>query len=139
VNKDSPRSGPPSNPASDPQFARWEYPVQLWAHNNPQSLTAMQALAASPSAQTQAAFSILSPRGGTTVSAFVPLYVSASYSRPESVSRVAYYLNGQFVGSSAVPPYGVSFMPATHGPSVLRAVAESALGNQEQTVSFIIR
>ncbi|MFA7309869.1 MAG: transglycosylase domain-containing protein, partial [Candidatus Paceibacterota bacterium] len=31
VKKDDPRSGPPSNPYADSQFAYWEYPVQLWA------------------------------------------------------------------------------------------------------------
>ena len=34
VNKDNPRSGRPVNPWSDPQFAAWEYPVQLWAAVN---------------------------------------------------------------------------------------------------------
>lgn len=136
VNKDNPRSGAPSNPASDPQFARWEYPVQLWAGANPQMFTAQKS-APAPFSQTQ--FTITSPQPGTSVPAFVPLRVSASPSHPESVSRVAYYLNGQFVGSSAVPPYAISFMPATHGPSVLRAVAESSLGNQEQSVSFTIQ
>lgn len=30
TNKDNPRSGPPVNPASDPQFAYWEAPIQAW-------------------------------------------------------------------------------------------------------------
>jgi membrane peptidoglycan carboxypeptidase len=34
VDKDSPLSGQPSNPASDPQFSYWEYPVQAWAAAN---------------------------------------------------------------------------------------------------------
>ncbi|MDO8521884.1 MAG: PBP1A family penicillin-binding protein [bacterium] len=139
VNKDNPRFGLPSNPSGDPQFAHWEYPVQLWAHNNPQSLTVGQGPTAAPAAQMMPSFAVVSPHEGTTVPAFVPVYISATHSRPESVSRVAYYLNGQFVGSSTVPPYAVSFMPATHGPVTLRAVAESSLGNQEQTVSFTIQ
>ena len=139
VTKANPRSGPPSNPASDPQFAHWEYPVQLWTSNNPQGLTATQTPSAPPAAQTTPSFAIISPRSGASVPAFVPLHVYAYHPRPESVSRVAYYLNGQFVGSSSVTPYEVSFMPAAHGPSVLRAVAESTLGNQEQTVSFTIQ
>jgi len=139
VTKANPRSGPPSNPASDPQFAHWEYPVQLWTSNNPQGLTAAQTPSAPPAAQTTPPFAIISPRSGASVPAFVPLHVYAYHPRPESVSRVAYYLNGQFVGSSSVTPYEVSFMPAAHGPSVLRAVAESTLGNQEQAVSFTIQ
>jgi 1A family penicillin-binding protein len=30
VDKDNPQSGPPANPANDPQFAYWEYPVRSW-------------------------------------------------------------------------------------------------------------
>jgi len=30
TNKDNPRSGPPMNPASDPQFRYWEAPIQAW-------------------------------------------------------------------------------------------------------------
>ena len=141
VNKGDPRSGPPNNPSSDPQFARWEYPLQLWANNNLQSLLADHVPAAAPPSapQPQASFAIISPQRGAVAPAFVPLSLSASHSRPESVSRVAYYLNGQFVGGSGTAPYAVSFMPGTHGPSVLRAVAESSLGNQEQSVSFTIQ
>jgi membrane peptidoglycan carboxypeptidase len=31
VDKDNPLGPPPTNPASDPQYAYWEYPVQQWA------------------------------------------------------------------------------------------------------------
>jgi 1A family penicillin-binding protein len=31
TNKDNPRGGAPGNPASDPQYRHWEYPIQLWS------------------------------------------------------------------------------------------------------------
>jgi len=31
INKNNPLSGTPENPAGDPQYRRWESPVQLWA------------------------------------------------------------------------------------------------------------
>jgi 1A family penicillin-binding protein len=34
VNKNDPRGPTPQNPAEDPQFVRWEYPVRLWAAQN---------------------------------------------------------------------------------------------------------
>ena len=34
VNKNNPQGPPPSNPASDPQYAYWEYPVQVWLGNS---------------------------------------------------------------------------------------------------------
>ncbi|KKW17440.1 MAG: Penicillin-binding protein, 1A family [Candidatus Magasanikbacteria bacterium GW2011_GWA2_50_22] len=136
VDKDNPRSGPPANPSGDPQFPHWEYPVQMWATANPQKLTTVKpALPASALLQ----FSITSPKKGSHVPGFAPLYVSASHSRPETVTRVAYYLNGQFVGSSIDTPYAIAVMPQSHGPASLRAVAESSLGNREQTISFTIQ
>jgi hypothetical protein len=141
VNKDNPRGGSPVNPADDPQFALWEYPVQRWARNNPQSFPVAQTPTASPSPpeQTRGLFAITSPQKGTGFSAFVPIRVTASHTLPERVLRVAYYLNGRFVGSSTAPPYAVSFMPVAYGPVTLRAVAESSLGSQEQAISFTIQ
>ncbi|MDO8552496.1 MAG: PBP1A family penicillin-binding protein [bacterium] len=141
INKGDPRSGPPSNPYADPQFARWEYPVQVWASANPAPFAeeVSSAPAPTPAAGAPGQFVILSPQNGISVSGFASFPISSMHPRPESVSRVAYYLNGQFIGSATTPPYSVSFMPTTHGPAVLRAVAESSLGNAEQTVSFTIQ
>ena len=35
VDREDPTGPPPSDPASDPQFANWEYAVQAWAGNQP--------------------------------------------------------------------------------------------------------
>ncbi len=34
VSKNNPQGPPPINPASDPQFSHWEYPIQVWLGNN---------------------------------------------------------------------------------------------------------
>jgi 1A family penicillin-binding protein len=34
LNKDDPNGPPPTNPADDPQFTRWEYPIRIWAQQN---------------------------------------------------------------------------------------------------------
>ncbi len=33
INKNDPRGPQPTNPASDPQFERWEYPIRIWAQS----------------------------------------------------------------------------------------------------------
>ncbi len=33
LNKDDPRGPTPQNPAEDPQFENWEYPIRVWASN----------------------------------------------------------------------------------------------------------
>jgi 1A family penicillin-binding protein len=138
VNKDNPLSGPAINPTADPQFAYWEYPVQIWAKANPQKYVPLQTPAFTPAPQIYEGFSITSPQDGVTVSAFVPIRVAASHTNSEHVTRVAYYLNGRFVGSSNSPPYSISFMPATYGSVTLRAVAESSSGAQEQSILITV-
>ena len=41
VDKNNPEGPPPANPANDPQFAAWEYPIQTWANGAATSPTAV--------------------------------------------------------------------------------------------------
>ena len=138
VNKGNPRGGRPLSPAIDPQFERWEYPVRLWTQANLGQLSS-GATAPAKTASYSGKFIILSPQSGTSVSPFAPIVFSASYPNPEKITRVAYYLNGAFVGASTNPPYTVSISASTRGPVSLRAVAESASGDEERTISFTIQ
>ncbi|MCR4281264.1 MAG: PBP1A family penicillin-binding protein [Candidatus Kaiserbacteria bacterium] len=137
--KGDPRGGPPANPYSDPQFALWEYPVQLWTFTNPASIQ-FSAIADPANAPVQGgSFSITSPQSGTSVPFFARMVISVSHPHPESVSRVSYYLNGELIGFSSQAPFAFSTVPTSRGPSTLRAVAEGPLGNEEQTISFTIQ
>ena len=139
VDKDNPRSGRPTkNPATDPQFPRWEYSVQLWALGNPVSApTQSLSIPLEPTAKTS--FAIVSPQTGIIVSSFTPISILSYHPNPESVTRVAYYLNETYIGASTEPPYRLLINAATRGPAILRAVAESAAGNEERTISFTIQ
>lgn len=138
VNKGEPRSGPPASGSGDPQFALWEYPVRIWAAANPGIPSAVPASTANTPAQS-GGFAIVSPQQGTNVLSSVPIIISVFHPSPESVSKVSYYLNGASIGSSAQAPFTISTASASRGPSTLRAVAESASGNEEQTISFTIQ
>ncbi|MDO8481884.1 MAG: PBP1A family penicillin-binding protein [bacterium] len=137
--KGDPRSGTPPNPASDPQFALWEYPVQLWVAANPTSTPPPTTSFPVDNAVQASRFAITSPQSGTIVSSFAPIAISASHPHPESVSRVSYYLNGGFIGAATQAPFTISIFSASHGPVTLRAVAESASGKEESTISFTIQ
>ena len=141
VDRDNPRSGRPTkNPANDPQFPRWEYPVQLWAHNNYSLPVNDVATTPDSQPQTQSGFTILSPQSGISVPAMIaPISISSYHPNPENVTRIAYYLNGVYVGASAQPPYRILINAASRGPAILRAVAESASGNEERTISFTLQ
>ncbi len=139
VQKDNPLAGPPTDPASDPQFAYWEYPVQQWAATNgyEASSTAGTGVSSGPGAapETGAAFQITSPQNGTIVSSASALTITASDPNPSDIENVTYFLNGAMLGTATTPPYSVSFLPASRGPSVLQAVAKHADGTSEVTTS----
>ncbi len=132
VNKTNPRGGRPGNPWADPQYAYWEYPVQLWAQgqnfNNPDGTPT-----------TGGAIQILSPQNGTLVPSGMPLIATASYANPQNVQNISYFLNDQFVGSSSQPPYGVTFTPIMRGPATLKVIVQTPAGVETTQVQITIQ
>lgn len=139
VDKDNPRAGRPANPASDPQFAYWEYPVSLWAGqqtNLGSSTTPSIVSTLVPSA----GFRIMSPYAGEVINFGVAPLFAAESSRPQTMLSVSYYANGAFIGTSGQPPYLVSYRPAAPGSVTLRAVAKHSDGSgEEQTITFTVQ
>jgi len=137
VQRANPRAGPPGNPWADPQAAQWDYPVQIWAGQQG-SLPAAGQGATTPGSAS--GFTITSPLPGEIVPGQSPIVATIAVPQPQSISNVTYYLNGTAVGTAQSPPFTISFMPATHGPAALRAVAQTTSGQtEEQTVSFTIQ
>jgi len=128
VKKDDPRGGRPGNPSADSQFELWEYPVQLW--------TGTQTL---PGSVPNGTFGITMPQGNSVVATGQQIAVSAYHAQPETVTNVSYYLNGAYVGASNVSPYAVTLAAPPAGPAVLRAVAETAQGSIEHTITFTVQ
>lgn len=127
VNKDNPRSGPPANASADPQFPLWEYPVSLWANQQPIN-----------TGTTNVDFVIAFPSGGQTYPAQAPIRAAVEYEASLAITKVTYYLNGLSVGSSSQAPYEVEFTPQV-GPAILRAVADTPVGPRENSVSFTVQ
>jgi hypothetical protein len=137
VKKDNPRSGRPLNPASDPQFYYWEYPVQQWALAGgvvPQGPGAPGAL---PNGGT--GIQITSPQGGSTVPFGVPVTFASVTTDGVPLTTVTYYVNGAVVGTT-IPPFTMSYQPIQPGQMTLRAVATRGDGSDaEQTITFIVQ
>ena len=139
LDKDNPRSGLRGDP-NDAQFALWEFPVALWAGQ--QAL--MVPLQGLPGSTTEPAagrdrFRIIAPSLGAIVPVLSPMIFSAYHPRPDAVSRVSYYVNGTYVGVSTQFPYSVPFIPQTRGIVQLKAVAETAAGNEEGLSVFTVQ
>ena len=140
VRRDNPRAGSPTNPWADSQAVYWDYPVQLWAGRQGIATAPTSGPSTLPSNTTPSGFIITSPQSGSTVSGQVPIVVMVAISNPQNVANVSYYLNSVSVGASQSAPFTISFMPQTHGPAILRAVAQLTNGaTEEQTISITIQ
>ena len=145
VQKDNPLAGPPTNPYADPQFAYWDYPVQVWAAGQGLAASTTEALPPSGAAGPDTGVApnglqITSPQSGTAVPSNTPLTLSVN-DPSNQITSVTYYLNGSQVGSSATPPSFDSLVtPQSHGPAQLRVVADLPSGLvEETTVSFTVQ
>jgi hypothetical protein len=131
VNRSDPRSGPPANPASDPQFAYWEYPIGAWA--------AGQGYGGTGTSTTQSGFRILTPDASASVRSGTPLSITSFYPFPQNVVRISYFLNGQLLGDTAQPPYAITYVPTMHGPATLQAMAQTTTGTEVTSVPLMIQ
>jgi 1A family penicillin-binding protein len=125
VNKDNPRSGRPD--FSDSQLSRWDYGVSMWGQPVGSSTPAVMG------------FSIASPQQNAQLSLSNPFDASVNFEPSLGLRSVTYYLNGQFVGISAQPPYVIAVQPRQSGAQILRAVAETNNGNIETQITFSVQ
>jgi len=135
LDKDNPRGGRVSNPASDSQFANWEYPVAVWAGEQPVSTLP----GGIPPGGGNNDFVVLMPFQNISLSGAAAIPVSVAYPDSAGVSRVSYFLNGQEVGFSVTPPFYHSFSTAARGPVTFQVIFETASGPVERTVRFTIQ
>ena len=137
VDKNDPRGGRPANPASDPQFAYWEYPVSLWAGQQagPADVVVSTGTSSSPTG-----FRIISPQANATLPFGTTVNFGAELGQSRPILNVSYFANGSLVGVSGQPPYVVSYKPSAPGPVTLRALASHTDGtSEEQTINFTMQ
>ena len=120
-----------TNPARDPQFAYWEYPVELWSQTGQTGSTSTTGiLPTTPETGGTSPFSITSPQTGTTVSSNTPFIVTSSGSSNTIIS-ISYSLNGVPIGTAVTPPFRISVLSQTHGPALLSGIALMKDGSTE--------
>jgi len=137
VQKDNPRNGQSGDP-SDSQFARWDYPVQLWAAAGgiPVTLPNGGQIVNGPIVS---AFAISEPGIGSYVRWGYPFTASVSFPSALSVTSVSYYLNGTPAGTATTPPFSAQISPKDHGPAILRAVANTNGAPVEASIPITIQ
>lgn len=144
VNKENPRGGQPSNPFTDVQTSHWEYAVQQWIVGGGAATLGATATPAFPAGTGPAApiengFVISSPQNGQYYPWGVPVTATVTYPASLNITSVSYFVDGGLLGVSAQPPFAVRFNPSRHGPTVIRAIAQSSQGQIETTTTFLVQ
>lgn len=139
VNKSDPRGAPPLNPYADPQTAAWDYPVSLWAAG--QTLVGnVSGPAVGAGTPATRGFVVTSPTPNSYVPANTSITFSSSHPNPQSVSKITYFLNGAPIGTATQPPYTITYVPVSRGPSILQAMAALVSGGNDSTqINFTIQ
>jgi hypothetical protein len=121
INKDNPQGPIPSDPQNDPQYTNWEYSVSNWLVDyeakNPgfKETTDFTAPASIDDVHVPANFphiSISSPFPGVNLDPNKRVGVSITTSGPYPIQKANLYINGNYITSSTVSPFSMSFTPA---------------------------
>jgi membrane peptidoglycan carboxypeptidase len=139
VKRNDPRGDPPTNPADDPQFQRWEDGLQKWVKAKTDK--GEQVILSEPpteydngySSELAPAISIVSPTPGQTIVDRNMKFV-ANATSPRGVSQVKFFIDGQYIGMSTAAPFELNYYAETlsRGVHTLKVVAMDDQGNWKQ-------
>ncbi|MCK9351292.1 MAG: penicillin-binding protein [Candidatus Paceibacterota bacterium] len=138
VDKDDPLGPPPANPGNDSQYWLWEYPIRIWAGQNPGNPGIFQPLSA-PATQSQSdapKIVLVSPQPGSTYTVGQKVPVSFQGSSKYAMSRAEMYINGVIAQTLYSPPFDFSFYPghirSIQNDNTLKIVVYDTNGNRSQ-------
>jgi len=140
INKDDPRGPAPKNPASDPQFALWEAPVQAWAKKHgllststpPTQKDNLHLLENRPT------FTINEPANNQSI-INPELSVKLTASAPRGINRVEYYIDNKLLSTINSYPFdlqkNISFLNNGYHDLTVR-VYDDIDNSSEQKINF---
>lgn len=144
VNKDDPWGSVPTDPAQDSQFDHWEYPVQEWLKTQsipypikPTLLDDIHTLNKGPH------INISNPLSGATYNNAEKIIVQSTNMGSFPLTKLDFYINGSFIGSTSNSPFLFSFTPAEiksiSQNNTLKIIATDSVYNKsEKEVNFSV-
>ncbi len=112
VNKADPWGAVPENPADDPQFSHWEYPVQIWLQTHPLQTPVkpttyddIHTKARSPK------LNIISPSENLIYDRNQKINVQITNGGTFQLTKLDFYINNVYVGTTSNSPFLFSFTP----------------------------
>jgi membrane peptidoglycan carboxypeptidase len=147
VNKENPRGPAPINPAADPQFNLWEYPVRLWVAQNRIPEPGMEAVPANydniHTPQLAPIVSVTGIDGQNLYDSNSRIIITPVINSRNPISKVEFFINDNLVGNSTQAPFTYSFIPSDFdfisGVNTLKVVAYDMIYNKgEAQINFQI-
>ncbi|USN53442.1 MAG: PBP1A family penicillin-binding protein [Candidatus Nomurabacteria bacterium] len=142
VNKDNPRGPVPDNPASDPQFTRWEEPVRRWAEENDKLVDRpakedcdLRTIANTPKV------TITSPASGSTITGN-SVSVSATVDATRAITLTKFVIDGVEITEDTTAPFQASLdvSDLENGYHKLKVIAYDTVEQAgSQTIDVIIQ
>jgi 1A family penicillin-binding protein len=145
VDKKDPWGEVPNDPSLDPQFNHWEYPVQQWLSSQylptptkPQKEDDVHTRATKP------IIKIISPNTETNYLANQKILIEISNKSVYPISKVEFYINNTYLGTTNTFPYLFSFTPTeinyiNIGENTLKVkVTDSVFNRSEENISFTV-
>jgi len=138
VDKNDPYGAVPENPSDDPQYTHWEYPVQQWLKTQylptpkePTGNDNIHTLSNSPK------IGIINPNNISNYNLNQKITIEISSNGTYPLSKLDFYINNNFIGSSNNSPFLFSFTPAEIssvqiGKNTLKIVATDLVLNKAE-------
>ena len=137
VNKDDPYGAVPTSPSDDPQFSHWEYPIQQWLKTQnvpypvePKTYDTIHTIANDP----KITISNLDTDYLYSNDQKITIQITSQGTYP--LSKLDFYINGTYAGSSNNYPFLFSFMPSeikSIGPrNTLKVTATDSVFNKSE-------
>jgi membrane peptidoglycan carboxypeptidase len=142
VDKKAPWGPVPTNPADDPQFNLWEYSVQKWVQtqnltqpNKPSDYDDVHTKRKAPN------LTIINPNQNNSYRTNEKIIVQTTNSGSYTLTKLDFYINNIYIGSSSQSPFLFSFTPSEISNisrrNTLKVIATDAVYNRsEEEINF---
>lgn len=138
VDKNDPYGAVPADPKADPQFDHWEYPVQEWLKTQyiptpvkPSGFDDVHTKNKSPK------ITIESPNQEFIYDKNQKLTVQTKTESTYPISKLSFYINNTYIGTSNTSPFLFAFTPAeikaVSQENSLRVIATDSVFNKSET------
>ncbi|MFA6227381.1 MAG: transglycosylase domain-containing protein [Candidatus Paceibacterota bacterium] len=140
IDKNNPTGPVPLSPANDSQFNNWEFGVQEWLkYNLPASIIKPASYDDVHTNANKPKINILVPILNSVYNVDDRVSVYSTINSRYPISRVDFYLNDLFVGSSTATPFSITFVPSSFGVSSgdnqLRVEVTDSVYNRSEAIT----